>query len=237
MLNIAIVDDDSNAIKQLRECLDHYSEEKNVNFNVKVFQNGIDFLTGYRSSTDIVFLDVDMPDYNGFQTAKKLREIDESVILIFVTNLAQFAIEGYKYDATDYILKPLKYHAFALKMQKVLKRCQTHQQTSIFVNTENGEVRLTTDSIYYMESRLHEIVYHTDHGDYSVYGTLKKTEEQLPQDEFYRCNNCYIVNLKYVTKINGYMVRVGEEELAISRTRKKGFVEAVHAYYRNGKMD
>lgn len=236
MLRIAVVDDDQTAIKRLRECLDHYSEEKDVTFNVKDFQNGIDFLVGYHSGYDVVFLDVDMPDMNGFQTAKKLRELDEKVILVFLTNLAQYAIEGYKYDATDYIVKPLKYHTFALKMQKVLKHCQSHQMASIFINTENGEIRLTTDSVYYVEIYQHRIIYHTETGNYNGYGTLKKVEEMLPRDEFFRCNNCYIVNLKYVASITDSTVRVRDEELAVSRPRRKEFVEAVHAYYRSRRM-
>ena len=101
MLRIAVVDDDQIAISRLRECLNHYSEEKGVNFNIKVYQNGIDLLVGYRSDYDIIFLDVDMPDINGFQTARRIRELDECVILVFVTNLAQYAIEGYKYHAVD----------------------------------------------------------------------------------------------------------------------------------------
>ena len=236
MLKIAVVDDDQTAITWLRECLNNYSKEKDVNFKINVFQNGIDFLVGYRSDYDIIFLDVDMPDINGFQTARKIRERDESVILIFLTNLAQYALEGYKYDATDYIIKPLKYHTFALKMQKIIKHCQTHKQTSIFVNTKNAEIRLATDSIYYVEIHLHEILYHTENGNYSGYGTLKKVEELLPQDEFYRCNNCYIVNLKYVTQINDSTVIVQGEELDVSRPRRKGFVEAVHEYYRSRRM-
>jgi len=236
LLRIAVVDDDQIAISRLRECLNHYSEEKGVNFNIKVCQNGIDLLVGYRSDYDIIFLDVDMPDINGFQTARRIRELDECVILVFVTNLAQYAIEGYKYHAADYIVKPLKYHTFALKMHMILKHCQTHQQTSIFVKTKNGEVRLTTDSIYYVEIHQHGILYHTETGNFSGYGTLKKVEEMLPREEFYRCNNCYIVNLKYVNQINDSTVRVRDEELEVSRPRRKGFVEAVHEYYRSRRM-
>ena len=147
MLRIAVVDDDQIAISRLRECLNHYSEEKGVNFNIKVYQNGIDLLVGYRSDYDIIFLDVDMPDINGFQTARRIRELDECVILVFVTNLAQYAIEGYKYHAADYIVKPLKYHTFALKMHMILKHCQTHQQTSIFVKTKNGALGIRPEHI------------------------------------------------------------------------------------------
>lgn len=95
---------------------------------------------------------------------------------------------------------------------------------------------MTTDSIYYVEIHQHGILYHTGTGNFSGYGTLKKVEEMLPPEEFYRCNNCYIVNLKYVNQINDSTVRVRDEELEVSRPRRKGFVEAVHEYYRSRRM-
>ncbi|HIR39117.1 MAG TPA: response regulator transcription factor [Candidatus Coproplasma stercoripullorum] len=231
MINVAIVDDNSKDISRLQECLKLYGEEKGINFSIKTFSNGVDFLTRFRPEYDIVFLDVDMPDMNGFRTAEKLREMDTDVVLVFVTNLAQYAIEGYKYDAIDYVVKPLKYYPFAMKMKKVVQRCSDRRENAIFVATATGQARLPVQDIYYIEINLHEIIYHTDHGEYYARGTLKKVEEQLPKSEFCRCNSCYIVNLRHVNNVDGNTVAVGNFKLALSRPKKKLFVDALRAFY------
>lgn len=231
MISVAIVDDNVNDINRLKECLCLYGKEKNINFSFKEYSNGVDFLTGFRPEHDIVFLDVDMPNMDGFRTAEKLRELDTNVVLIFVTNLAQYAIEGYKYDAIDYVVKPIKYYPFAMKMKKIIQRCVDKHESVVFVGTGMGEAKIPVESIYYIEINLHDIVYHTEHGEYYARGSLKKVEEQLPKSQFCRCNSCYIVNLKHVKGVEDNTVNVGNFRLALSRPRRKIFTEAMHAYY------
>ncbi len=231
MIKVAIIDDNAKDAGRLIECLQLYGKDKEINFDIKTFNNGVDFLTNYRLEYDIVFLDVDMPNMDGFRTAEKLRVMDRNTILIFVTNLAQYAIEGYKYDAIDYVVKPLKYYPFAMKIKKAIQRCGEKNENVIFLSTATGEAKIAVESIFYIEINLHEIVYHTEHGDYYARGTLKKVEESLPKSEFCRCNSCYIVNLRHVKGIDGGFVEVGGEKLFMSRPKKKNFMEALYAYY------
>ena len=100
-MRIVIVEDDREAKQRLEDCLHQYEAEYGVSFSIAWYANGFDFLEGWHQDADIIFMDVDMPGMNGIETAHRMREADANVVLIFVTNLAQYAIEGYAVDALD----------------------------------------------------------------------------------------------------------------------------------------
>ena len=95
MVKIAIVDDDPADLAQLTACLERYQAEQSEQFSVRSFTNPADFLNAYRSDYDLVFMDIEMPLFNGMEVARQLREIDSVVTLVFVTNMEQYAINGY----------------------------------------------------------------------------------------------------------------------------------------------
>lgn len=150
--------------------------------------------------------------------------------LIFVTSLAQYAVQGYAVDALDYILKPVNYPAFVLKMQRAVDRCERKKERWLLLNTNSGIVHLKEAELHYVEIFDHHIRYHTQQVSYDTYGTLKSVERSLPPRSFFRCNNQCIVNLRYVKKIEGYTVMVEGKEFTISRMRKKAFLEQLHRF-------
>ena len=175
-------------------------------------------------------MDIEMPNMDGLSAARRMREIDSNVALVFVTNLARYAINGYEVSALDYILKPLDYDAFYLKMQKVLRYCQTQQQRrqqSVVIPTADGNTHLPLSELLYVEVVSHTLIYHTLSHDYETYGTLKNVEKELSPHGFFRCNSCYLVNLQYIRRIDGYTVYVGKTPLAISHPRRKDFLAAM----------
>ena len=231
MFKVAIVENEQPAIDQLEAHLNRYAKENEQSFKIETFKDGKDFLENYKP-VDVVFMDVDMPEMNGFKAAKKLRQIDVNVILVFVTNLSRYAIKGYEYDAMDYILKPLEYASFALKLNRIVTACERNQiNRTVWLQTSSNGVSVEISSILYVEIIKHKIIYHTKEGDYVGYGTMKKVEEVLTDDCFVRCNSCYLVNLQHVKAIEGFNVVVGEDSLTISHSRKKCFIEALHKYY------
>lgn len=231
MFNVAIVEDDKKEADRLAEFLHRYAQDFDVRFNVKIFDSGIKFLDTYQANYDIIFMDIDLPALNGLEISRELRKIDSTVALVFVTNLAQFAINGYEFDASDYMLKPLKYHSFSLKIKKVINRCRRHRENEIMIKTSNGEVRFSSAAVIFVEVNLHNVTYHTEQGDYTAYGTMKQAAAQFSPEEFVLCNSCYLVNLRHVTGIDGYLISLGEYQLVISHPKRKKFIEALHAYY------
>lgn len=127
MKNIAIIEDEEEALARIRGYLERFSSESGESFRIVVYGNAIDFLEKYKPNYDIVFMDIKLPNMDGMEAAKKLRALDRFVALVFVTNMKQFAVKGYEVDALDFIVKPVKYPDFVLKLQRVLARHEWRQ--------------------------------------------------------------------------------------------------------------
>ena len=126
MIRVAIVEDDAEVQGVLQEYVRRYTRQYGTEFEVSVFADGVDILEDYRAVYDIIFLDVEMKHLDGMTTAERIRQMDTEVILIFITNMAQYAIRGYSVGALDYVLKPVPYFAFSQQLLKaVAQRLQT----------------------------------------------------------------------------------------------------------------
>lgn len=225
MFDIAIVDDDVYFTQALLAYLQRFQKEEATQFHVKVFYNGVNFITDYRNNFDIVFMDIEMPKFNGLETAKELRTLDENVCLIFITNIAQYAINGYEVNALDFIVKPVSYFNFALKLKKAIQCAGKNIQEKIMLNLKYETKSVKIKDISYIEIVKHYLWYHIGNQVYQVRGTIGAIEEKLKPYGFARCNNCYLINLRYITSFCGNSVFVGGTELPISRPRKKQFID------------
>ena len=233
VVHVAIVEDEQIHQDTLKNYLQRYESENGVSFHIDVFANPILLLENYKPVYDLIFMDIQMPDINGMETARRLRTMDRNVLLIFVTSLAQYAIEGYEVAAMDYILKPVQYFSFAMRLTKAIWRIDADGGDAIKVANNSGSSRLRLKDILYIEISGHTITYHTlDGGSFSGTGTLSEVEEKLRGKQFARCNSCYLVNLQYVTHVKGYQLRMKDgTELQISQPRKKGFLQAMQDYH------
>ena len=230
MYKIAIVEDEWESADRLSQCIEQYSKEYGVLFNVTRFKNGLDFIEEYKPIFDIVFMDIDMPHKNGLATARELRVVDPTVVLVFVTFLAKYAIKGYEVDALDYVIKPVNYNALKITIDRAIRRCAKKEKTEVILPSSEGTIRMELSSLHYVEIDDHDITYHTARGVFRAYGTMRAIEKLLPADQFCKCNRSALVNLRNVTRISGNLVYVGNEILEISRPRKQKFMEAFHEY-------
>ncbi len=231
---VAIVEDDQAEADKLRAHFEQYAKEKDIQFQITHFGSAEQFLGKYCPIYDLVLLDIMLPHMNGMEAAFKLREMDEITTIIFVTNMAQFAVRGYEVGAFDFVVKPVSYSNFALKIQRALNKLSSNRDTEVVVSTSEGFFRVASSQIKYIEISGHKMVYHTTTGLIKAYGNLKEVESVLSDKVFVRCNSCYLVNLGYVRAIRGQLVLVDGDELQISRPRKKVFVQAVNDYLGGG---
>lgn len=232
MLKIAIVENEADQAELLRGYVMRYAEESGVKCQAVIYSNGLEFISGYSPGFDAVFMDIRMPLVDGMEAAERLRRVDESVILIFVTNMAQLAIKGYKVNAMDFIVKPVSYFDFSLEMQKINREHDRRSSDYIWVKAGGVLRRVDFADITYIEIIMHDIYMHTVGETLNFRGSLKSLEEQLDGRSFSRCNNCYIVNLAYVTGVrDDTVVLETGDELHMSRTRKRAFMNDFTAYF------
>ena len=179
-------------------------------------------------------MDIQIPDMLGMEAAKQIREMDHQVMIIFITMLTQYAIEGYSVGAFDYVLKPLRYEEFSTKMDRV-RRMLAHQNTSMVLEVRTKEEirRISADDITFIEVSNHDILIHTDSEIIRQWGNLKSYEDKLASVHFVRCSASFLVNLKYVRAVNGNTVIVHGHELPISSSKRKEFLVAL-AQYKGG---
>lgn len=230
MLNIAIVDDEKEERQTICECLE-FIEKGEKRFSVRQFENADEFLVKYEPIYDIVFMDIQMGGTNGIDAAKSLRKIDKTVIIIFVTNMAQLAVKGYEVDALDFIVKPVNKLIFALKFKRALGRLNEQTTDKILIKVEGEIFSISAKNLRYAEVDGHYIVYHTADGKYSEYITLSAAEKKLNANGiFARCNRGQLVNLRYVTAIKKDSVIVDGEELVIAKTQRNAFIKAFADY-------
>lgn len=234
---VAIVEDDKKSSDLLSSFIDRYARENGAIIQTETFETGVRFLEKYTPDFDVVFMDIEMPALNGMDTAKELRLIDEYVVLIFVTNMAQYAINGYEVGALDFVLKPVSYFSFSLKIKKALSYSLRQKDDGICLETTEGPVKLRTADIYYLETEKHYIIIHTSRGDYKMRASMTETEEIFKNRNFARCNTSYLVNLSYVSKIKKDTVFVGEAQLPVSRARKTPFLNALTRYTGGNRID
>lgn len=234
MKNVAVIEDEDEAADKLASYLLRYGNEHGEEFKIFRFAGAIPFLTNYNPNYDIVFMDIELPDLNGMEASRRLREVDHDVMLIFVTNMAQFAVGGYEVGAFDFIVKPVSYPNFALKFSRALNRLEKTKDIQVWINGKQGIKRIVSSRLKYVEVAKHTIIWHTVDGDITSTGTLKNVMEQLEGGTFAQCNQCYLVNLKFVSGVEGYKVVVGDEELQISHPKKKDFVRSLNLYLNGG---
>lgn len=232
---IVIVEDEEKEVSQLKEYIHRYAQKNGLTVVLKCFSDGKSFLENYPSDADIVFMDIDLPNLNGMECVKKLREFNADVVVVFVTNLAQYAVEGYSVDALDFILKPVNYFNFEMKFKRALTRAQKRKNLSFWIDLKGGGKKcIQTNALKYVEIRSHLLCFHTVDGEYEAWGTLNAIVELLKDFPFELCNRCYLVNLKFVDGIINCDLRIGDEVLAISRTKRSSFLLALNRYLSGG---
>ena len=231
MIRVAIVEDNAEVQGVLQEYVRRYTRQYGTEFEVTVFADGVDILEDYRAVYDIIFLDVEMKHLDGMTTAERIRQMDAEAILIFITNMAQYAIRGYEVDALDYVLKPVNYYQFSTKLSRAVQRVQRRRGGQVVLQLAGGGIQLLdTADIYYLETRSRMLYYHTAKGEFAVRASLQSAEKQLAEYHFVRCNQCYLVNLAYVKGVESDFALVKDDRLEISRRQRTAFLTAVASY-------
>ena len=244
MIRCVLVDDEADSLEVMEMLLKTYCPQVKIEAMCNNGEQGIAAINKYRP--DVVFLDIEMPNMNGFDMLEKFDEIFFDVV--FVTAYHQFAIKAFRYSALNYLLKPVdsddlaetirrieKTRSAPLKEQMELLRqsvSNTATQTisRIALTTSYGMLFVETKDIIYCESdNNYTSVKLTGGKKILVSKTLKEIDETLSGPDFYRVHNSFLINLGHIQKFvrgdGGYVVMDDDTTVSISRTKKQDFLD------------
>ena len=203
------------------------------------FDSALDALSFINTnSVDLIFLDIQMADLTGMELARVLegRKDKNSPKIIFTTAYNQFAIEGYKVDALDYLLKPFGYEEFLNASQKALKYLEQKSESNnsiseeyLFLKVEYQLVKVMLKDIILVEGYKDYVKVHLEGKDSPLLSltTLKHMEELLPEHQFMRVHRSFIISLEHIKSISKSTVNMGIMNIGISEGYKERFLQFI----------
>ncbi|MGB8452053.1 MAG: LytTR family DNA-binding domain-containing protein [Anaerocolumna sp.] len=222
MTNIAICDDQKYELDIIVSILDEWGNRTKNYIHKEVFLDGMTLINHCvitENQIDIVLLDIQMDQMNGIEVANKIREINENVIIIFVTNYLDSVFEGYKVRAFRYIMKDKMNNELLLAIEDALKELEDDQKYFKYM-AKGKAMKIFYSNILYFESKARVIDIHTVNNIEIFYGKINAIEKIL-KENFLRCHQSYIVNLKYIAGVEGnYLLLTTGEKIPISESRK-----------------
>jgi len=226
MLHVALIEDNQDDLDAFTKAFSSFCEGENVKYELAIFRNGSDFLSGFTSQFDLIFFDIELGDHNGIDLAKEVRAKDDKVAIVFLTNMAQFAIRGYEVNALDYILKPFSIKIYETKMKRIVSTAIKNRKANIKIVFNNGKVIINSQDIIYIDVYKHYLAYHTTKEVVEVRSSMSEAEKTLKDLPFVRANNCYLVNMNYIKGVNKFdLLLTNGETLQISRNRRKELLD------------
>ena len=144
--------------------------------------------------------------------------------------MVQYAVQGYSVDALDFLVKPVSYTGLQLRLDRALARIAQNQPLRIQVRSASGLCSVPVSEIRYVETCNHRIVIHTADAALLTDRTMKQIEAELAGQPFFRCHTSYLVNLRYVDRIQGNEIEVGGSRLLISRYRRRELMDTFTAF-------
>lgn len=231
-MRVALVDDNENDRKRILDYLQQFEKEQEVKMQITLYNSSLNFLEEYDGGYDVILLDIEMPGMDGMETAKEIRRIDEMAAIIFITNMAQYAIRGYEVNAIDFMVKPVPYFNFAEKFRKALRFAEREQGKNILLNNDEGIVKIAVSDIYYLEKDKNKnyLVYYTRKGTFRERNTILSAKAKLGNQQFAECASGCLVNLKYVERVGKDSVELENGTLPVSRRMRKDFLNSFMKY-------
>lgn len=231
-MRIAIVDDNRDDALALRDCVAACAQDDAApgEAEVELFAGGEEFLRGRPSGLDVAFIDVQMPGLGGVETARRLREEDGRVCIVFVTSYFQYALEGYAVGALDFILKPVGRPSVAACLDRARRQLERASKHVIAVQNGRETCYLDVAGIDLVETSGKHVVVRGSFGSVPSTETMKELERRLSGFGFYRCHQAYLINMAKIDTVRGDCAVVAGTSVPISRHRRAAFLDALAAY-------
>ena len=222
-LNCIIIDDEPLAA----QLLSSYAQKTTFLNLIGTFNSAVAAIKNVKEKRiDLIFLDIQMPELSGLEFATLL---PPTCKIVFTTAFSQYAIDGYKVNAIDYLLKPISYDNFlkaankALDSFTVVEKKDEQEDRFIYVKSEYKLVRVLYDDILYIEGLKDYVKIYLDNNQRPIHSlmNMKTMEDYLPSPEFLRIHRSYIVHMPKVKAIDHSRLVIGENYLPVSDSYKE----------------
>lgn len=233
MLSIAIVEDEAGQREQLAASVQSELAPRGIAAQVACMDSAQSLFARYDAGErfDLLLLDIQMPGEDGMSAAARVRRTDADVLIVFITSMAQYAVQGYKVDALDFLVKPVAQETLSACLTRVLRRLQKRAMASLRVRSGRNLRIVPVASILYAESREHRTLLCTREEEIACTGSLSAVEEELIPHGFFRCHAAFVVSLAQVERLDDSDVLVGGRRVPLSKHRRKQFLMALAAYW------
>lgn len=236
MYRVLIVEDKPADARTLAAYLARYGEEHGEKFGVTHYSCALDLAESHETF-DLIFMDIGLPGIDGMEAAELLRTYDDVTPLIFVTDLARYAVRGYSVDALDFMVKPVSYYDFALRMGRAMRLMRKRSKGTLVLQNKYGVRVVSIPDLVYVSVRKHDLHYHVEGQDepICIRGTIAGVEEQLADEPFVRVSNSHLVNIRHIRSIDGSDLTLSDGTvLQFSRPRRKPALDRIAAYLGSG---
>lgn len=221
MLNIALCEDNSLQRENLKADLEKILNKKGILYTIYSFETGKKLLEKYPEKLDILFLDIQMDELNGMETAKKVREYDNRVEIIFLTAVWDYIQKGYEVRAFRYLIKPLKFDNLKEEVHACVESVMEKRDTFITVKDKNKVLKIKTEDILFFETFNRKVIIHTLVEEYEIKISMNKLEKELINLGFFRCHTSYIVNISKVEELQKDSLIIKSIVIPVSKHRIK----------------
>ena len=233
-MKIAIVENEQTDYQKLSDLINQYlskeTEGKSIPFSVDYYTNGYDFLEA-KDVYQVVFLDIEMPGINGMETAVKLRENNLDCLIVFVTNMSQYAIDGYKVNAIDFCLKPINYPDVKLVMDKIVKKLEINRESYFVFKYDGDMLKIRQSDIETIEMDKHDAVIRYYKGDelkeVSFRSSMKEILNKVNDPYLIPASSGSLLNLVYLDSFNNANLVANMKSgktVFVSRSHKRDFL-------------
>ncbi len=232
VIHIAICDDEEKFVSHLTGLIRQYEAENSEEIKITVYYDGLDLIEKYDTAIDLIFLDIQMRLVDGLHAAERVRKLDGNVGIIFLTTLTQYGLEGYKYQALDYIIKPIKYVRLKAELDRFMARRCLEKDPFICIGNDSGKYKVPLNTLRYVETFNRNLMFHAKQENIICYRSMKEVAQELSAHHFARCHSGYLVNLDYVKGVKKLEITlITGEVLPISQPKRKEFMEQLTEYW------
>lgn len=240
MLNFVLCDDNTSAIDKLSKMLNSIIISHNLKGQITfTTTNPLELLDFVKNNpTHVLLLDIDLKSStSGLEIAEKIREVDKSIYIIFVTGHFEFGMVAYKYKTFDFLQKPLTKERFEETILRLYS--DVFGDKNKYIRLDNDKTVIKENSIRFIKKEGMKVIFHTDTRDYETYSSFNKISDMLPYN-FVRCHKSYIVNVSKITDIdlaNNLISFTKNDQCYIGPKYKNDFMEVLkNEYFANNMV-